>query len=541
MKYFAFLLLLVLACSNGSKLNIQTETFVYLSHNGNDNNNGSIEYPVLTLDKAIDLADNIHSIKVTSGSFQTYQANLETSIYGGFDDSFTYQHDSLETVIIGIGGWGDPKPTIYIYNESNIMVDHLTVYASENCTKKPCAIYVYQCISNIIIQNCKLYGQLTSDNAQSTYGIYFRDGIGELRYSTVNGGCLESEVGGTIGVFCKESNAYIHHNIINGGITTGAASHGIYTERDVNRIEYNEINGGYSNVYACGYRTGDFQETWNTTGADDSVQYNEINGGVGYSTYAIISSQESEQIIKFNEIDGGTGSNVQLGIYIKTDDSPRIEENTFQNCYCAIWEHNFGDYDPGNNNPKTVRYNLFLDSNDYFYKRFIESNNTDVYINNLTGQIETDIDGTNTLAYFMNTVSQSMNQEDTLFVTIQAESDTISGWSFVTKNDSNCIKSSLLQCSANNSYKMEYEFNVPSGIDSVYLYAEFDVNEFSDSFFIGVNNQTYEISGLFVSGTGWKNGLIGKYPVYQGTNYLKLFPREKGVYINRFIIFSIML
>jgi len=159
-----------------------SETFVYLSHAGNDNNNGSISSPVLTLGKAIELANNIHSIRVTAGTFYTAQADLATSIYGGYNDSFTFQHDTLITVIQGTGGWGDPKPTIKVYNESNLTIDRLTVHASESSTKKPCAIYLLQCASSVVVKNCKLYGQQTSDNAQATYAIYIRDGYGEIKY-----------------------------------------------------------------------------------------------------------------------------------------------------------------------------------------------------------------------------------------------------------------------------------------------------------------------------------------------------------------------
>jgi len=342
-------------------------------------------------------------------------------------------------------------------------------------------------------------------------------------------------------VFLKETHAYVHHNEINGGITTGAASHGVYTERDANRIEHNEITGGYSDEYSCGYRTGDFQEIWNTTGADDSLKFNNIDGGSGYSTYAVIASQESDLIFKENTFDGGSGTNIRLGIYIKTDDSPWIEDNVFQNCDYAIYEHNFGDYDPGNNNPKVVRDNAFLDSNIYLYKLFRESDNTDVIIDALSGQIVTDLDGTGSLASFGNTAEADTTEPeipDTVLCFIQAESDSGSGWTLTTKNDSACAKSTVMQCSANSGYALEYSFSVPSGIDSVFVFAEYDVNEFSDSFFLGVNATTFEWKDLYVSGTGWKRAFVHGFPVSEGTNTLKIFPREKGCFLNWFVVTS---
>ena len=101
MKYLPIIFLLfLLSCASNNQNNQvnfddnNNETprvsgFVYLSRIGDDNNAGTINSPVRTLNEAIDLAGDSIGIKATDGNFWTSQSDLETSLFGGYDSSFT--------------------------------------------------------------------------------------------------------------------------------------------------------------------------------------------------------------------------------------------------------------------------------------------------------------------------------------------------------------------------------------------------------------------------------------------------------------------
>lgn len=366
------LLLLILSCEQDHLVNINDKSLskcsgsrIYLSDQGSDDNPGTIDLPVRNLSKAIELADNCFDIYATTGIYKSCQANLKTSLFGGFNADFSQRDSSCETEIIGTGYWGDPLPVIQVVDESDLVIDGVTIRIGESANFRPCGILFKHCDSTVILQNCKIYGQLSGD-AKGMSAVFIWEANPQIMNNYIYGGNVDIDHSPVNGIRCFYSESLIKNNVIDAGKNKGCL-HGIFSCYSKCQIVGNIIYGGESNIscYSCAIRTGDGKETWNDSGSEDVIKDNELYGGIGSRTYAIICSQESELFVYDNVLDGGCGSIVSMGVYIKTNDKPHIIGNTFQNCCYGSYEWNIGDYAPGEtSNAFCIRDNFYKSSVD---------------------------------------------------------------------------------------------------------------------------------------------------------------------------------
>lgn len=124
------------------------------------------------------------------------------------------------------------------------------------------------------------------------------------------------------------------------------------------------------------------------------------------------------------------------------------------------------------------------------------------------------------------------------------------GWKITQNNGDASIQAIRNAVDAqNDSFRVDYEFEVPDGLEYVYVFAEVDVNRSraNDSFWIGVNDfDLCNWNYLRAKYDGWHREWVFNHPrdekhmfvVVPGKNKLNLFSREKGAFINWFVITS---
>jgi hypothetical protein len=401
-------ILIVLSCDQDnsivSPVSLQKSSIpiIYLSEKGNDNNSGTINKPVRNLKKAIELADGVSDIYATIGTYFTSRASLKTSLYGGWNYDFTERNPDCKTEIIGTGEWGDPLPTIQIIDASNLVIDGVTIKIGESANFRPCGIYFNNCDSTVVLQNCKIYGQLSGD-AKGMSAVYIYEASPKILNNFIYGGNLQIDVNAINGIYCQYSKSIIKDNYIHAGKNKGCL-HGIYTSYSNCTIKRNIIYGGESSIdcYSCAIRTGIAIESWDDSGSEDLIENNELYGGIGKRTYAIICSQDSRLKIYNNLLDGGFGEIVSMGVYIKTNDKPKIIGNTFQNCYYGTYEWNIGDYCPGEtSNCQCIRNNFYRSSVQIFAHWYDEIEYREHNVSNLSALVQTE-EGFRSLAYWGN-------------------------------------------------------------------------------------------------------------------------------------------
>ena len=123
------------------------------------------------------------------------------------------------------------------------------------------------------------------------------------------------------------------------------------------------------------------------------------------------------------------------------------------------------------------------------------------------------------------------------------------GWTSTTNGGESCILAAVNAYTLNQSYRLDYTFNVPSGINTVYVFAEVDVNNSNgdDSFWAGMNSSNFiQWKNLNdILGDGWErawvyNGATSEtqhsFSVSTGSNTFNLCPRANGGYINWIVV-----
>ena len=122
------------------------------------------------------------------------------------------------------------------------------------------------------------------------------------------------------------------------------------------------------------------------------------------------------------------------------------------------------------------------------------------------------------------------------------------GWKITDNKGSSCIQAMKNSTEApDDSTRLDYEFNIPEGVEFVYIFAEVDVNQSkaSDSFWAMLNG--YDLCPwdyISTSYKGWfRSWVYNKkrdkkhlFVVIPGKNAFNLFSREQGAYVNWFVI-----
>jgi hypothetical protein len=122
------------------------------------------------------------------------------------------------------------------------------------------------------------------------------------------------------------------------------------------------------------------------------------------------------------------------------------------------------------------------------------------------------------------------------------------GWNITENDGAKCIQSlkNNLEMPDKNT-RIDYEFEVPEGVENVYVFAELDVNQSrsNDSFWVQMNGfDLCPWDYIYSPRDGWFRGWIyhklrdeqHTFVVIPGKNTLGLFSREQGGFINWFVI-----
>ncbi len=123
-----------------------------------------------------------------------------------------------------------------------------------------------------------------------------------------------------------------------------------------------------------------------------------------------------------------------------------------------------------------------------------------------------------------------------------------SGWEVIVNENESCLLAITSNISGPpDQYRLDYSFNVPDGVSTVFVFAEVDVNnsDRDDSFYIKMNGSDQcNWNGLSSLGDGWKRSWVFNYrrdnqhsfAVNPGNNTLSLYPREAGAQINWLVV-----
>ncbi len=123
-----------------------------------------------------------------------------------------------------------------------------------------------------------------------------------------------------------------------------------------------------------------------------------------------------------------------------------------------------------------------------------------------------------------------------------------SGWTFAENDGASCIQSLKNNLEMpDETTRIDYEFDVPEGVEYVYIFAELDVNQSreNDSFWVQMNG--YDLCPwdyIYSPTDGWFRSWIyhkmrdeqHTFVVIPGKNKLNLSSRERGGFINWFVI-----
>lgn len=122
------------------------------------------------------------------------------------------------------------------------------------------------------------------------------------------------------------------------------------------------------------------------------------------------------------------------------------------------------------------------------------------------------------------------------------------GWEVMTNENQLCVKALTSDIEGpNDDYRLDYSFNVSSGITTVYVFAEVDANRSGDddSFWIQMNgSDLVKWNGLRRLDDGWQRSWIydekvddcHAFQVESGSNTLNVYPRENGIHMNWLVI-----
>ncbi len=149
------------------------------------------------------------------------------------------------------------------------------------------------------------------------------------------------------------------------------------------------------------------------------------------------------------------------------------------------------------------------------------------------------------------TLTVSPEQTGPMYTEFQAEASPSlpnSGWEMLVNEGENCLRATANDISSPpQQYQLNYTFMVPQGVNTVYVFAEVDVNKSGsdDSFWITMNGaDPCQWNGLYKLGDGWKRSWVfdqfkdqqHTFAVTPGENTLNLYPREKNAHINWLVV-----
>jgi hypothetical protein len=335
------ILLIIILTSQPSSASYDCSPTCYVSKLGNDNNNGTIDYPWLTIDYAgsvatagdtVYIANGTYSEQVTidnSGSVENYITFISTNKWGAIIDGFGV------TLADGIdsNGFGDgllrirglksyikikdfkiinsTSVGIFVLDSGADHVSNIWIEGNNITNTSSSAIIIrtgnnHTVTRNVMSQN--VHGVPPSDNSQEIISLQGISGDAtsyisdfNISYNNITEG--DNPANGGEGIDCKIGckNGTIHDNIIDGVVSTGIYVDGWNTNSSNISIYNNKVNGT-NRRYGTGISVG---AEYSGYVSDISI-YNNIITNNNYSGIDIPGSNSSETIknvsICFNTI-----------------------------------------------------------------------------------------------------------------------------------------------------------------------------------------------------------------------------------------------
>ncbi|HOH77688.1 MAG TPA: hypothetical protein PLB35_10590 [Myxococcota bacterium] len=166
-----------------------TEGAVFVAKWGADTNPGTIEQPVLTIARGMQLADGApaRDVYVATGIY-TEPLNIRegVSVYGGFSADFKILNPiAYETVILGqepIALLPGAVNAVSINGQAagSTVLSGFVVIAYNNRTagQNSIGIYIKDCDSSLAVRDCRIVGGLAGNGAAGGLGVSGEDGVG---------------------------------------------------------------------------------------------------------------------------------------------------------------------------------------------------------------------------------------------------------------------------------------------------------------------------------------------------------------------------
>ena len=158
---------------------------VFVAKNGNNNNDGTIDAPLLTIGAAITRAENDgkRDVYVATGVYSESIVMVDgVNIYGGYSSDFLTRHILLyETVIMGTSP-SQAKPaavTATGITGSPTTLDGFTIFGFDNDEpgKSSYSMYIRDCDENLVIRNNHVYAGDGGNGGFGANGVDGTDGI----------------------------------------------------------------------------------------------------------------------------------------------------------------------------------------------------------------------------------------------------------------------------------------------------------------------------------------------------------------------------
>ncbi len=393
MKKVLILIFVILLFFNFCKVDEQSDdgdsdttiNIYYVSVNGNDDNDGSIDNPWKSIQHGIDQIKVGDKLIIKSG---TYDEKIYINKSGKSNEKITIEgEDVTKTIINGNGIEGD---TIFIENSSYIKITNLTVLnggrAGIRLSYSDNIELTYLLINNCVkwgiftdfsdytyISNCEVSG------SKQEHGIYISNSSDNATVrnsiSYNNHACgIQINADPSMGGDGISSNCLIENNILYGNGTGGGAAINLASTRK-SIIQNNLIFKNYAGGIAL---WDDAQgEKWGCK--DNKIIHNTIYFSDGYGRWCIsLKNGSTDNSVYNNILSGGrrggfeydssslSGLNIDYNLYYRYYSNFIINNDDKNEITLTQWKAMGYDKNSFINSPDSVFYNL--SNNDYHLK-----------------------------------------------------------------------------------------------------------------------------------------------------------------------------
>lgn len=407
------------ASANPGASHTANPTSLHVHPNGSDNNPGTPEQPLQSIETALTRAAPGTIIRIATAEYRLQNAPLRlrerVSLEGGYSlDWQQRDRERFPTIITDpriIGGSSEnPIHTVYAAADisSETSLAGLIIQAPSGNS-----VAALRIDGNIQLSDSRIRGGIADKYA---YGIYIgQDSSAGIHECHIDGNHSSDQAAGIY--LAPGSSAVIADCSIHGGVSTAGVVHAIYARSAHAQILRNRIYGGHcegDQCYTAGIREAQ--------ASGSLIMNNAIHGGTGYRAYAIVTSDGSDPLIYNNTLFAGNPIQTAIGIYIKNDDNPRIINNLIftgagRARYC-IYENDPGSF-PGHPNPDSnpgiLRNNNLFDCPTALLSWFNEQNTSWHAVHDLFTPITSAEDGTGSMADWNNLSEDISDYLDTQF------------------------------------------------------------------------------------------------------------------------------